>query len=76
MYRAYYSGGNLGSVPPLEKDRWPYQAFDNLDEALLWTRAVVKRGTTVMSIEGDNGTQLSRGEIAAYMRQMLPADSS
>lgn len=75
MYRAYYGAGSLGSVPPLEKDRWPFKQFADLDGALLWTRAVVKHGTTVISIEGDDGTQMSRSEIAAYVRQSLPADS-
>jgi len=46
-----------------------------LDEALLWTRAVVKRGTSVIAIEGDDGTQLTRSEIAGHVRQALPGDS-
>jgi hypothetical protein len=59
----------------LEKDRWPFKEFAKLDEALLWTRAVVKHGTTVIAIEGDDGTQLSRSEIAVHVRQAPRADS-
>jgi hypothetical protein len=75
MYRAYYGGGKSGPVPPLEKDRWPSRQFENLDQALLWTLAVVKHGTAVMAIEGDDGTQLNRSEIAGYVRQNLRVDS-
>jgi hypothetical protein len=49
----------------LERDRWPFKQFATLDEALLWTRAAVNKGTAVMAIEGDDGTQLGRNEIAA-----------
>ena len=75
MYRAYYGAAEYGRVPPLEKDRWPFREFPNLDEALLWTRAVVKHGTSVVAIEGDDGTQLTRSEIAGHVRQALPGDS-
>jgi hypothetical protein len=69
MYRAYYGTAGCGPVPPLEKDRWPFKQFTNLDEALLWTRAAVNRGTAVIAIEGDDGTQLGRNEIASGVRQ-------
>jgi hypothetical protein len=71
MFRAYYGAPGCGAVPPLEKDRWPCKEFTNLDDALLWTRGVVKRGTAVVAIEGDNGTQLSRSEIASWVQQTL-----
>jgi hypothetical protein len=74
MYRAYYGGGGGAAVPPLEKDQWRNKQFATLDEALLWARAVVRHGTTVISIEGDDGTQLSRNEIAAHVRQTLVSD--
>jgi hypothetical protein len=75
MYRAYYGAGECGPVPPLEKHRWPFREFSNLDEALLWTRAVAKHGTAVISIDGDDGTQLTRSEIAGHVRQALAGDS-
>ncbi|WP_157100608.1 hypothetical protein [Rhodoplanes sp. Z2-YC6860] len=74
MYRAYYGGGGGAAVPPMEKDQWPNNQFATLDEALLWARAVVRHGTTVISIEGEDGTQLSRSEFAAHVRQKVLAD--
>jgi hypothetical protein len=68
MYRAYYGISGSGCVPPLEKDRWPSREFSNLDDALLWARHVAKRGTSVIAIDGDDGTQLSRTEIAQFVR--------
>jgi hypothetical protein len=73
MYRAYYGPAGCGAVLPLEKDRGPFKEFMSLDDALLWTRAVVKRGTAVVAIEGDDGTQLGRSEITSCLRQILPA---
>lgn len=73
MYRAYFGPAGCGSLPPLEKDRWPFKEFADLGEALLWTQAVVKRGTAVTAIEGDDGTHLSRSEIAACVRRTTPA---
>ena len=73
MYRAYYGPAGSGPVPPLEKDRWPFREFRTLDEALLWAREVVQRGTAVMAIEGHDGTHLSRNEIASSVRQPLAA---
>jgi len=75
MFRAYYGAGKCDSISPLEKDRWPFKEFAYLDEALLWTRAVVKHGTSVIAIEGDDGTLLTKGEIAGHLRQGLFADS-
>lgn len=72
MYRAYYGTPGCGLVPPLEKQRWPFKEFTTLDEALLWTQEVVRRGTAVIAIDGDDGTQLSRTEIASCIRPTLP----
>lgn len=70
MYRAYYGTAGSGSIPSLEKDRWPFKQFTTLDEALLWARAAVNRGTAVIAIEGDDGTQLGRNEIASCIPQI------
>ena len=68
MFRAYYGTAGSGSISPLEKERTPRKEFASLDEALLWSRQVAKKGTSVLSIEGDDGTQLSRSEIATYLQ--------
>ena len=67
MYRAYYGTPGSDRVPPLEKDRWPSKQFLSLDDALLWARHVAKRGTSVIAIDGDDGTQLSKTEIARFV---------
>lgn len=72
MYRAYFGTPGCGSVPPLEKDQWPSRAFATLDDALLWARQVAKRGTAVIAIEGNDGTRLSRHEIAWGLVQDVP----
>lgn len=67
MYRAYYGTPGSGPVPPLEKDRWPSKQFSKLDDALLWARLLAKRGTSVIAIDGDDGTRLSKTEIAQFV---------
>ena len=64
MYRAYYGAAGCGPLQPLEKHRWPSKEFVDLDEALLWAGCVADRGTTVLAIDGDDGTQLNQSEIA------------
>jgi hypothetical protein len=67
MYRAYYGTPGSAHVPPLEKDRWPSRQFSNIDDALLWAQHVAKRGTLVIAIDGDDGTHLSKTEIAQFV---------
>jgi hypothetical protein len=74
MYRAYYGPAGSGRIPPVEKDRWPFKQFTDLDEALLWAGVAVNSGTAVIAIIGDDGTQLGRNEIAASLRQALPSE--
>lgn len=76
MYRAYFGAAGCDRVPPLEKDRWPFKEFANLDEALLWTQEVIKKGTSVIAIEGDDGTHLTRSDIASCVRPSLPVGVS
>jgi hypothetical protein len=55
-------------VLPLEKGHWPFKEFATLDEAVLWARRVAKRGTSVIAIDGDDGTRLSKTELAPFLR--------
>jgi hypothetical protein len=64
MYRAYYGAAGCGPLQPLEKHRWPCKEFVHLDDALLWAACVADRGTTVLAIDGDDGTQLNQSDIA------------
>lgn len=64
-YRAYYGTDASEKVPALQKDRWPFREFSDLDQALQWAATVASKGTSVLEIDGDDGTQLGRDEIAA-----------
>jgi hypothetical protein len=71
MYRAYYGTHGCGEPRGLDRDRWAFKEFVDLPEALLWARRVVMRGGAVISIDGDDGTRLSRTDIAACLRRAL-----
>jgi hypothetical protein len=68
QYRVY--SGPRGSIAStaLEKDRLPYKAFDTLDDVFGWARHINEGGRVTLLIEGDDGTQLSKQEIAAALR--------
>jgi hypothetical protein len=51
----------------LEKERLLYKEFDTLDGALSWARHVNDGGRTALSIEGDDGTIMSKQDIAAAL---------
>jgi hypothetical protein len=69
MFRAYFGPTGMGPLHPFEKDRSPFREFATLDEALLWSCSIVRRGRSVLAIEGDGGTQLDQNEIAASIQQ-------
>jgi hypothetical protein len=64
MYKAYYGPASAKPIRALEKTQWPFKEFERLDDALLWARSLSVKGTGVLAIDGDDGTQLTRGEIA------------
>jgi hypothetical protein len=67
-YRAY-SGPRGASAPSaIEKERMLYKEFTTLDEALAWARHLEANGRVALLIEGDDGTQLSKQEIAAALK--------
>jgi hypothetical protein len=66
-YRVYSGPRGSESVPPLERDSWPYKEFGLLDEALAWARHVNKGDRVVLLIVGDDGTHLTKTEIAAAL---------
>jgi hypothetical protein len=66
-YRAYSGPPGSQSISPLQKDRLLFKEFDRLDEAMSWARHVNASGRVPLLIEGDDGTQLGRREIAAAL---------
>jgi hypothetical protein len=45
-----------------------YKEFSTLDEALSWARHVHDRGGVVLLIEGDDGTSMSKVDVADALR--------
>lgn len=68
MFRVYSGPRGSESVPPLEKDKWLFKEFGALDDALGWARHVNDGGRVAVLIEGDDGTRLSKVEIAAALK--------
>jgi hypothetical protein len=68
MYRVYSGPRGSESVPPLEKDKWLFKEFGALDDAIGWARHVNDGGRVTLLIEGDDGTKLTKFEIAAALK--------
>jgi hypothetical protein len=66
-YRVYSGPHGSERVPPMEKDSWLYKEFALLEEAMSWARHVNKGERVALLIEGDDGTQLTKTEIAAAL---------
>jgi len=67
-YRVFSGPPASGAVSPLDKDRLLFKEFDSLDGALAWARHLNDSGRVALSIEGDDGTSLTKQEIAAALR--------
>jgi len=66
-YRVYSGPRGAEAISPLEKDRMLFKEFASLDQAMTWARHVNDGGRTTLLIEGDDGTHLTRSEIAAAL---------
>ena len=66
-YRTYSGPRGSETVSPLDKDRLLYKEFDTLDDAFAWARHVNAGGRVALLIEGDDGTHLSKQEIAGAL---------
>jgi hypothetical protein len=66
-YRVYSGPRGTDAISPLEKRRMLYKEFETLDGAMAWARHVNEGGRVALLIEGDDGTQLSRNEIAGAL---------
>jgi hypothetical protein len=74
-YRVYSGPRGAQAISPLERERMLYKEFEMLDGALSWARHVNKAGRTALSIEGDDGTVMSKQDIAAALRHLESASS-
>jgi hypothetical protein len=67
-YRVCSGPPGSGAVSPLDKERLLFKEFDTFDGALAWARHLNESGRVALSIDGDDGTSLSKQEIAAALR--------
>jgi hypothetical protein len=67
-YRVYSGPRGAEAISPLEKDGQLFKEFNLLDEAMGWARHVNKRGRVALLIEGDDGTRLTKLEIASALK--------
>lgn len=74
-YRVYSGPRGSESISPLDKNRQLYKEFSGLDEAMIWARHVNKAGRVALLIEGDDGTRLTKQEIATALKSPETEDS-
>jgi hypothetical protein len=67
-YRVYSGPRGSEAIAAVEKDRHLFKELTNLDEAMSWARHLNKNGRVALLIEGDDGTQLSKQQIAATLK--------
>jgi hypothetical protein len=67
-YRVYSGPRGSEAVSPMEKDRLLFKEYATLDEALNWARHVDRQGGVALLIEGDDGTAMTKRDIATALR--------
>lgn len=73
-YRVYSGPRGSEAISPADKDRYLYKEFSTLDEAMIWARHINKGGRVALLIEGDDGTRLSKRQIAAALKNPESAE--
>jgi len=68
IYRVYSGPRGSQSISALEKDRHLYKEFQRLDDAMDWARHLNTRGRVALLIEGDDGTRLTKQQIATALK--------
>ena len=67
-FRVYSGPKDAEDVSAIDKEQMLFKELGSLDDALLWARAVEKRGRIPLLIEGDDGTMMDRRAIADALR--------
>ena len=67
-YRVYIGPPGTEAMSPLEKDQFLFKEFDSLDAAFGWARHVNRSGRVTLAIDGDDGTSLTRQDVAAALQ--------
>jgi hypothetical protein len=66
-YRVFIGPPGTETIAPLEKDQFLFKEFGSLDDAFSWARHVNHSGRVTLLIDGDDGTRLTKQEIAAAL---------
>jgi hypothetical protein len=67
-YRVYSGPRGSDSISPIEKDRHLFKEFEILDEAMSWARHINSKGRVALLVEGDDGTYLTKQQIASTLK--------
>jgi hypothetical protein len=67
-FRVYSGPRGSEMFAPIDKDKMLFKQFLGFDEAVAWARHVISEGRTVLLIEGDDGSQLTKHEITAALQ--------
>jgi hypothetical protein len=67
-YRVYSGPRGAERLAAMEKERTLFKEFDNLDDAFSWARHLDATGRVALAIDGDDGTNLGKQEIAAAIK--------
>jgi len=67
-YRVYSGPRGSAALSPLDKERMLFKEFESLDAAMGWARHLAAGDRVALLMEGDDGTQLAKEEIAAALR--------
>ena len=66
-YRVYVGPPGTENISPIEKGDFLFKEFASLDDAFGWARHVNGSGRVTLLIDGDDGTSLTKQEIAAAL---------
>ena len=67
-YRVYVGPRGSEVISPLQRDQFLFKEFRTLDDAFGWARHVNGNGRVTLLIDGDDGTSLTKQEIAAALQ--------
>ena len=67
-YRVYSGPRGSDMFAPIDKDKMLFKQVAGFDDALAWAAHISRQGRTVLFIEGDDGTSLTKHEIAAALQ--------
>lgn len=67
-YRVYIGPRGTEAISPLQRDRFLFKEFASLDEAFGWAHHINNNGRVTLLIDGDDGTNLTKPEIALALQ--------